>query len=61
MRLGDHLNLLQLLYIRVQQLKASFVHAQNITVLTGSQWFQTVSSFSSEKLEAKKCTGMYIF
>ena len=27
--------------------------------LTGSQWFQTVSSFSLEKLEAKKCTRMY--
>jgi hypothetical protein len=49
------------LYIRVQQLKASFVCAQNIAALIGSQWFQTVSSFSSEKLEAKKCTGMYIF
>ena len=34
---------------------------QNIAALIGSQWFQTVSSFSSEKLEAKKCTRMYIF
>ena len=32
---------------------------RNIAVLTGSQWFQTVSSFSLEKLEAKKCTRMY--
>ena len=29
-RLGKHLNHLQLLYIHVQQLKASFVRAQNI-------------------------------
>ena len=29
-RLGKHLNHLQLLYIRIQQLKASFVSAQNI-------------------------------
>jgi len=35
-------------------LKASFVCAQNIAVLTGDQWFQTLSSFSSGKLEAKK-------
>ena len=32
-RLWDHLNHLQLLYIRVQQLKASFVCAQNIAAV----------------------------
>ena len=31
--LGKHLNRLQLLYIRVQQLKASFVRAQNIAAV----------------------------
>ena len=33
MRLTDHLSHLQLLYIRVQQLKTSFVRAQNIAAV----------------------------
>ena len=41
--------------------EGEFRARKNIAVLTGSQWFQTVSSFSSGKLEAKKCTRMYIF
>ena len=41
--------------------EGEFFACTKLATLTGSQWFQTVSSFSSEKLEAKKCTRMYIF
>ena len=41
--------------------EGEFFACTKLATLTGSQWFQTVSSFSSEKLEAKKCTGTYIF
>ena len=37
-----------------------FAHAKTSLLLTGCQWFFTVSSFSLEKLEAHKCTRMYI-
>ena len=50
-RLWDHLNHLQLLYIRVQQLKASFVHAQNIAAVWNYYhpwqfWSNSINFFS---------------